>query len=367
MERPIFKPVGSKVEELDTPAFLVDIDALKHNLETVHSFFKTSEAKLRPHIDSHRCPAIAHRQLAAGGTVGGVSVSTVGEAEVFAGNGFTDIFVASEIVTPQKIARLCGLAGNVKITLAADSADNVKSLSEAASNAGVTLNVVVDIHTRIQRCGVEPGQPAVDLASVISKASNLNFAGIMSYEGTILADSADDLAKESKKYIQQVLDTREKIEKAGMEVGVVSVGGTHNYEIAGAMSGVTEVPAGSYALMDYRYSQHRPQLRTAAKVAASVISRPEPGLALMDTGQKAMGVDLGFPVAEDLPGTTVPSMSAEHGFLRGNVDGVVDLGEKVYLTPWEVGTTVNLYDYIHAVENGKLQAVWDVSARGRYR
>ena len=84
MERPVFKPAGTPVEELDTPALVVDIDALDHNIETLHSFFRGVDAKVRPHVEAHRCPAIAHRQIAAGGTAGGISVTTVGEAEVFA-------------------------------------------------------------------------------------------------------------------------------------------------------------------------------------------------------------------------------------------------------------------------------------------
>lgn len=367
MERPTFKPVGTPVQELDTPALLIDLDSLEHNLNTVHSFFNNTDAKLRPHIESHRCPTIAHRQLAAGSTVGGVSVTTVGEGEVFANSGITDIFVASQIVTRQKIARLCILARSAKVTVAVDSAKNVSDLSDAAGAVGVELNVVVEVHTGLERCGVEPGQPAVELASAISKASNLHFAGLMAYEGAILDKDADSLAAESKRLIQPVLDTREMIESAGMNVEIVSAGGTSNYEIAASMTGVTEVPAGSYAIMDARYAASRPNLKHAARVMATIISHPEPDLCLMDTGQKAIGIDFGPPVPEELPNANVPSLSAEHGFLRGDIDGDVDLGSKVLLTPADAGTTVNLYDYIHAVREGRLEAVWDVSARGKYR
>ena len=120
MERPVFKPMGTPVEELDTPVLVVDVDVLDRNIETLHSFFRQRDAKVRPHVESHRCPAIAHRQLAAGGTANGISVTTVGEAEVFAQQGFSDIFVANEVVTPQKIGRLCSLARQASITVAAN-------------------------------------------------------------------------------------------------------------------------------------------------------------------------------------------------------------------------------------------------------
>lgn len=368
MERPILKPVGTPAEELDTPALVVDLDILEQNIQTVHSFFKQHDAKLRPHVEAHRCPAIAHKQLAAGGTVGGISVASVGEAEVFAQNGFSDIFIANEIVTPQKINRLCALAHRTKVTIAADNPQNVKDLSEAAQISGVTLNVVVDIHTRLDLCGVEPGKPAVELAKAISNARGLHFAGLTTYEGAIIAESADELADETKKWIQPVLDTRQMIEREGMNVELVSAGGTHNYDIAGAMAGVTEVPAGSYALMAYKYRQSRPQLKPAAWVMATVTSLPEPGTAILDAGRKANGDDMGFPAAEDLPNVTVASLSAEHGRLHWDgSSSPLHLGDKVWLTPQDTGACANVYDYIQAVRNGRLEAVLDVSARGKYR
>ena len=369
MERPIFKPIGTPVAELDTPTLVADLAVLEQNIEALHSFFRQREAKVRPHIESHRCPAIARIQLAAGGTVGGICATTVGEAEVFAENGFTDIFVANEVVSPQKVRRLCALAHLARVTVAVDNPKNVEDLSQAAHSGGVTLNVVVDINTRLNRCGVEPGQPAVGLARAVSKAQGLHFAGLMTYEGTILKEDPDELAAESRKWIQQVLDTREMVEKAGVEVKVVSVGGTYNYEIAGAMAGVTEVPAGSYALMDYRYRQYRSQFQPAARVMATISSHPEPGTAVADCGQKAIGNDNGLPVVEDIPGVTVLRLSAEHGLLRleGDADSKVDLGDKLWLTPRDIGTCVNLHDYIHAVRDGKLVAVWSVAARGQYR
>jgi 3-hydroxy-D-aspartate aldolase len=369
MERPIFKPVGTPVEELDTPALVVDLTILERNIETLHGFFRQRAAKVRPHVEVHRCPAIAHKQLAAGGTVGGICVTTVGQAEVFAEHGFTDIFVANQIVTPQKIRRLCALARHTKMTVAVDHPQNVQDLSDAATRHGVTLHVVVDVHTRSNGGGIEPGQPAVDLASSIQRAPHLAFAGLTTVEGPMPTEDPAKVAAESRQWIQQVLDTREMVEKAGIEVHVVGVGGTYNYEMAGTIAGVTEVLAGTYTLMDYRHSLSRPQFKPAARVMATVTSLPEPGTAIVDAGQKAIGSDTGLPVAEDIPGATVVSLSAEHGRLRlpGDADGKVALGEKVWLTPWDIGTCMNLYDYVHAVRDGKLEVLWEVAARGRYR
>jgi D-serine deaminase-like pyridoxal phosphate-dependent protein len=369
MERPIFKPVGTPTAQLDTPALVVDLAVLERNLDTLHSFFLGHDAKVRPHVEAHRCPAIAHKQQAAGGTVGGICVGTVGQAEVFTEHGFTDVLVATEVVTPAKINRLCALARHAKMIVAVDQPQNIRDLSDTARTHGVTLHLAVDVHTRGSGCGIEPGQPALDLARLVEQSTHLEFAGLMTRESPTPTEDPGKLAAESRQYIQRILDTREMIEKAGLGVGMVSVGGTYNYEIAGTMAGVTEVRAGTYALMDYRYAQSRPQFTPAARVMATVTSRPEPGTAIVDAGQKAIGIDTGLPVAKEVDGAAVVSVSAEHGRLRlqDDTDSKVALAEKIWLTPWDIGTCVNLYDYLHAVRDGELEAVWDVAARGRYR
>jgi 3-hydroxy-D-aspartate aldolase len=369
MERPIFKPVGTPVMQLDTPALVVDLPTLERNIETLHAFFGACAAKVRPHVEAHRCPAIAHKQLAAGGTAGGIAVNTVGQAEVFSEHGFADILIASEIVTPQKISRVCALARHARLTVAIDHPQNVQHLATAARSHSVTLQVVVDIHTRGHGCGVEPGQSALELAWLVHQAPHLEFAGLMTREGPSPIEDPGKLAGESRQWLQKVLDTREMVEQAGLAVRMVCAGGTYNYEIAGAMAGVTEVLAGTYALMDQRYAHGRPQFKPAARVMATVTSCPEPGTAIVDAGQKAVGIDTGLPVVQAISGAVVVALSAEHGRLRlqDEVDGKVALGDKVWLTPWDIGTCVNLYDYIHAARDGELEVVWDVAARGRYR
>ncbi len=368
MERPIFKPIGTPEEMLDTPALVVDLSGLKQNIETMHSFFAERPVGLRPHVSGHGSPAIAHMQIAAGGTVGGIMTATLGQAEVFAANGIDDIFLANLVTVPSKIARLCSLARRVKMIVSADSTDNVHDLGNAAVEAGVTLNVVVDISIRQEGTGVAPGQPAVELARVIAGEAGLHFAGLMTYEGSIRA-RGEDLINESKRLIQQILDTREQLEKSGLNVEIVSVGGTHNYEIVGGMDGVTEVPAGSYALMDETYRPYRPQFVNAARIMSCVTSIPEAGNVITDAGRKAIGGDAGNPGVFTVPGAKVRGLSAEHGGLEldPTIDHGLALGDRVWFVPRSIAGCVNLHDYMYVIQNGKLDAVWELPARGRYR
>ncbi len=368
MERPIFKPIGTPEVELDTPAFVVDVEKLDKNIETASEFFRDSAASLRPHVSGHGSPAIAHKQLAAGGTVGGLATVTVGQAEVFARYGFVDFLIANVVATPLKARRLAALARTAKVTAAADSAAGVGVLSDAASAASVTLNVVVYVRTGQNGMGADPSD-AVELARVVDGAEGLSFAGLMTYEGTMLCGSRDELEAASLKWAGVMVDTREAVEAAGLGVDVLSIGGTHNYEIVGAVDGVTEVPAGSYALMDEKYRAHRPQFESAGRVMTCVTSMPEPGNIITDGGRKAIGGDAGNPGIEGVEGAVCRGLSAEHGGISvpEDADHGLELGDRIWCVPMDVAGSVNVHDYLFAIRDGALEAIWDLPARGHYR
>jgi 3-hydroxy-D-aspartate aldolase len=330
----------------------------------MHSFFRDRGAKLRPHVAAHGSPAIAHMQLAAGGTVGGITTTTLGQAEVFAANGLNDIVVANVLVTPVKIARLCALARRASVTVAVDSVRNVEDISSAAAANGVFIGALVSVNIGRNSTGVEPGGPTVALAKAVEAANGVRFAGLMTHDSPTLEDN-----EEFRRRIQRVLDTREDLERAGIKVGTVSVGGTYNYEIAGDMDGVTEVPAGSYALMDEKYRSRRAQFANAARVMGSVTSIPEAGNVITDVGRKAINIDAGNPSLDGLPGARVRGLSAEHGGIDVDpaLDHGLELGDRVWFIPWDITGCVNVHDYMHATRDGRLEAVWDLPARGRYR
>ena len=363
MERPIFKAPGTPVEELDTPAFVIDLDALSQNIETVHSFFRGRDSGLRPHVEAHRCPAIASMQLASEGTVGGVSVNTVGLAEHFANAGVRDIYVANPIVTKVKIERLCRLARRASMRVYVDNVRNAETISAVASSLGVRLNAVVGLDTGLHACGVTPGSEAVDLAKAIDGLDGLQFVGFGTYEGRVVGEDA------TREVASAMVETKGLAEESGLSVEVLSAGGTHNYEIMGAIPGITEVCAGAYALLDSRYAAQKPGLEPAARVMATVIGRPEPDLAITDTGQKAAGADFGLAHLDASFNASLKSLSAEHGSLALADEEAehLKMGDHVWYIPSDIGTTSNLFDYMHAVRDGRLEAVWQITGRGLYR
>ena len=368
MERPIFQPVGTPVEQLDTPALVLDLDVMDRNIKTFQGYFADALAKPRPVVTSHLCPQIARRQLDAGGTNGGIAVTTLGEAEVFASSGFSDILLANEVVTVSKIRRLCALANQTSIGIAVDNPDNALQLSSGAVEMKVELRVLIEIEAGLGRCGISPGVEAIKLAQMVSGLPGLKLDGIMgSVPGPKGADDHSDHDAKTRANLQVVLDTKESIEQSGVALPVVSVGGTHCYAQAIRMPGVTEVRAGRYPLMDYRLKSFLPELNPAAKILASVISHPVDAMAVLDAGHKSTAPDQGRPVLEGLEGGSATRFSAEHGIvdLEGDAQSKLKVGAKAWLVPYELGASVNQYDYFRAAKNGKLEGFWPISARGR--
>ena len=350
MERPIMKPIGTPVEELDTPALVVELSALESNINHFHSRFLDSQGpKLRPHLQSHLSPAIAHMQIRAPGTVAGAAVSTLGQAETFAQHGIDDILITNLAVTASKVSRAAALAKRIGLTIGADSRRNIADLGTAATSAGAEIAVLIVVRGETDFLGVSPGDTPA-LAAVVSNTPGLSFAGLMSSSSASLLDALSNCADEGIEAPSVVL-TSDAIENT-----------------PASLAGITELVSGSYALMDAASLDANPDLRPAARLLTTVMTHQDEGLVWLDAGQKATSIDTGLPLVDGIPGATVSRMSAEHGgmVLEEGASWDIDLGSKVWLIPHNIANTVNVYDFIHATRDGKLEAVWDVAARGRY-
>ncbi len=372
MERPIFQPIGTPAEELDTPALVVDLGIMEQNIAVLHDAVGSSDGGrvvVRPHVSCHGCPEIAQIQLSAGGTSSGVAVISLAEAEAFADADIAidDILIAGRVVTAAKISRLAALAGRVTLSVAVDNPRNVQDLAEAAQAAGVNLGALVDMDAGYGFGGVASVPGAVDLARTVSDAPGLSFQGIMTYEGPLPVTDRAELEAETRRRLQPILDARQELEEAGIEVATVSAGGTYNYDIVSQLSGITEVQAGVYPLMDMETLRVRPELHPAARILATVIGHPVAGRAVVDAGHKTTGPDFGVPVLEGFEGAVATRFSAEHGILdlEGPATEQLMPNDKVRLIPYNLALCVNQYDYIRAVRDSKLVGYWRVAGRGQ--
>ena len=356
---------GMPVDELDTPALLLDLDALERNIARMAAFFADKPATIRPHAKTHKCPQIALRQVEAGAI--GITCAKVSEAEVMAAAGIGDILIANQVTGATKIGRLTELAGQCDLMVAVDDPANVQQLAGACAAKGVTLRVLVEVDVGMGRCGTKPGRPALSLARQVAAASALQFEGLMGYEGhLVLVDDPADRVRRVHDAFEPLAETLALLEKNGLPAHIVSGAGTGTYDITGTLPFVTEVQAGSYVFMDSTYGKVRAEFEPSLTLLSTIVSRPVPERIVTDAGMKSLTREFGWPVPLDGVGLAMRYLSEEHGVLDLAQDGQFDgkPGDRIRFQPSHCCTTVNLHDWLYVVQDGKVVDVWAVAARG---
>ncbi|NLM94230.1 MAG: DSD1 family PLP-dependent enzyme [Firmicutes bacterium] len=336
---------------------------MEENIEQMARYFASRKAKLRPHAKTHKSPFLAWKQLEAGAI--GITCAKLSEAEVFIQCGIKDILLANQVTHPKKIRRLAGLARHSRIIVACDSAANAKDLAEAAKAAGASLNVLIEVDVGLGRSGLRTSEQVIELARFIQSSPSLSFQGIMGYEGhcVFIKDFAARKA-EGEKANARLVAVRDALIQAGIPIHIVSAGGTGTYNIAGDFPGITEVQAGSYLFMDSRYLELGLGFKPALTVLATVVSRPEPHIAVVDAGKKALTEEFGLPQAT-LPGAELIRLSEEHGVLKLAPEAQgLKVNDQVQLIPSHGCTTINLHDRYYGIRQGGLEITWPVAARG---
>ncbi|MGQ9514824.1 MAG: DSD1 family PLP-dependent enzyme [Thermoproteota archaeon] len=350
--------------DLETPALIVDLDLLERNIRKMAAFFSKREAKLRPHVKTHKCPEIALRQLESGAR--GITCAKLGEAEVMASYGIDDILIANQIVGKEKVKRLLKLARECNLIVAVDNPSNAQMISEMAKADRMKVDVIVEVDVGMKRCGVQPGKEALSLARQICKMEGINLRGLMGYEGHVVyIENFGERRIECLKALKQLLDTKSLLENDGLKLDVVSGGGTGTYEITGSCAGVTEVQAGSYATMDARYKRVVQEFECALRVLTKVISCPTSGRAIVDAGMKSITTEFGLPIVIDMEGVRVSRLSEEHGILELEEGVRLSLEDRIELIPSHGCTTVNLHDKMYAIRDGTIKSIWNIAARGK--
>jgi D-serine deaminase-like pyridoxal phosphate-dependent protein len=356
--------VGQRVDEIDTPALLLDLDAFESNLQSMMASVSGRPVRVRPHAKTHKSVDIAKRQIAAGAV--GVCCQKVSEAEALVEGGIGDVLVSNEVVGAPKLARLAALSRRAKIGVCVDHPDALRALAES----GAQCDVYVELEVGMRRCGVEP-EMAVQLSRQIKGSRNLKFAGLQAYHGR--AQHVRSLAERRAAIAgaaQRVLQTKELLEKAGIDCPIVTGAGSGTYMLEVEAGAWDEIQPGSYAFMDADYARNEwaaplPRFRHALFVLATVMSRPAADRAIVDAGLKASSVDSGMPELWQRPGLVYRSASDEHGWVEVGADAAApQLGDKLLLVPGHCDPTINLYDWYVGVRAGRVEAVWPVSARG---
>ena len=380
--------IGQPGSQIDTPALVIDLDAMQRNIERMAAFARQHGVLWRPHAKLHKSAQIAHWLEQAGAV--GHCVQKLAEAEALASGGVRNIFISNEIVSPSKLARVAALAQTLnaqggRLAIAVDSETGIARLAQAlaAAQAGAAaVDVLVEINVGQNRCGVEPGPQAVQLARAILAQPVLRFAGLQAYHG-----GAQHLrtAAERKATIGRVLQlvqlTRQALEQAGIAIPLVTGAGTGTMVNEAASGVYGEIQPGSFLFMDADYAVNerdpaQPAFEHALFVQTQVMSH-NGQRAVCDAGHKAHAIDSGLPKLHALApehALRFANGGDEHGVLHpdaeaGNTSGWLPaLGDTLWLIPGHCDPTVNLHDYMIGVRGGRLKGVveriFTVDARG---
>ena len=361
---------------LNTPALVLDVEALERNIAAMAGFAAIAGLQLRPHAKTHKSADIARRQIAAGAL--GVCCAKLGEAEALGEAGIESLHITSPVVTPQAIDRLIALNGKVKdLMVVVDHPANVDALATAAAKAGKPLTVIVDIDPGLHRTGVATPEGVVELVKKVTGLKSLKYAGVQFYCGRHqhIVDFKQRKAEieERTEYLKVSLA---KLEAAGLKPGIITGSGTGTHYIDAKLGVFTELQVGSYIFMDHDYEVcdlrgfSRPTFEQALQIDARVVSANTRGMATVDAGLKAMATEKGPPVilSGAVPGATTRFMGDEHlAVMAPAGHSAPALGEQVVLVPPHCDPTVNLYEAYHVVKGDTLVEIWPVTARGRSR
>lgn len=358
--------IGRSKKELDTPALCLNIEALEKNIQKMADYFADRDATLRPHTKTHKTPLIAQMQIEAGAI--GVTCAKLGEAEAMARAGIRDMLIANQIIGQRKTARLVNLAAYTDVMVAVEDESNALALSEAAQVKGVELRVLVEVDVGMGRCGTAPEEPSFELAQRLVALPGLRFEGIMGYEGhAVMIEDLKEREEVAQEAMAKLVATRDFIEARGIEVKIVSGGGTGTYQITGNYPGITEIQAGSYATMDGRYRRVGMEFRHALTVVTQIISIRGADHAVTDAGMKTLTPEFGMPDVLDPEGWEATKLSEEHGYLHREDGPGLQPGDVVELIPSHGCTTINLHDAYYVTRDGVVEAIWPIAARGAIR
>jgi D-serine deaminase-like pyridoxal phosphate-dependent protein len=360
--------IGDSINSVDTPALILDLNAFEKNLKRMANAVGGRNVRLRPHAKSHKCPEIALRQIQLGAV--GICCQKVSEAAVFVKAGVTDILITNEIVGETKVRHLMELAGAARIGVLVDHAAQIQDLAVAAQAAATSIDVYIEVDVGGHRCGIAPGEEAARLAELIVAAAPLRFAGLQCYHGPAQhMRTPQERSAAIRQAAELALFTKNLMEARGIPVEIITGAGTGTFMLERDSGVYNELQAGSYVFMDRDYGdnvreENESCFDHALFVLTTVMSRATGERAIVDAGLKASSVDSGMPSVWQRSDLKFVKAADEHGVLVTAGPASVHLGEQLMLVPGHCDPTVNLYDELVCVRDGKVEALWPVAARG---
>ncbi len=359
--------------DLDTPALCVDLDALEANLATVQRAVSQNGIASRPHAKTHKTPAIARMQLESGSV--GICTAKVSEAVAMYEHSIDRILMTTTNVTPLKIERAMNLRKWCpEFIQATDSPQNARDLSEAAVAEGIVADVVTDVDSGGHRTGITPGTPALELAQLVDRLPGLRLRGMLCYDGgSQHVHGFQARRTQTLERLAPAAETLAQMERSGLNTEIFSGGGTGTYNIDHETPGFTDVQVGSFVFMDAQYlaiggatdTEVYSDFQPSLTILATVLNDQYEGRATTDAGAKACTINRPWPIVKGETGMSYTSGSDEFGTLSyDHPSRTYHVGDKLDLIVSHCDPVVNLYDRMYAIRHDRVEAVWDIAARG---
>ena len=360
---------------MDTPVVVIDKNKLIKNINKMSEMSKKNHVNLRPHIKTHKIPAIALEQLKAGAI--GITAAKVTEAEVMADHGVDDIFIAYPLVSEQKIQKAIELSKRVRLILGVDSLKGAQTISELAKQNNVTIEVRLEVDLGLKRTGI-PYDDVIHMAKEVSSYMNLDVSGIYTFRGPVLNGNPTlDFEAAGIDEGEKMVALANQLREAGITIRDVSLGSTSTSSSAATVEGVTEVRPGTYVFYDAMQEKYGccTEQECAAVVRVTVISRPTKERAIIDGGSKTFATDVqpnqapiylqGFGKVVGHPNITLERVTEEHGMLHIEGDSTIDVGDTIDIIPNHICTTINLHNDVFIKDEGEIYNQFTVMARGK--
>jgi D-serine deaminase-like pyridoxal phosphate-dependent protein len=360
-----------RVTEVSTPAVVVDLDVLERNLDRMAAYCTAHGIGLRPHTKTHKTLEVAQMQLARGAL--GLTVAKVGEAEVMAETGASQILVAHPIVGAEKIRRLAAVAARMDVLVALDSLDAAKGLASVAQNSGCTFGVLVEFDSGYHRCGVAAGATCAELGKAICAFKGVQVRGLMTYFGSVWGDK-QQRNEEMARLSVDVERTIDAFRRTGLTTEIVSAGSTPSAEMSHLVPDITEIRPGTYVYNDLNtYYQGLCTLdNCAVRVMTTVVSTCVSGQVIVDAGSKVFSSDLlssgprqGYGRIMEVENAALAKLDEEHGFAEAEDYSAFSVGQVLSVIPNHVCTCINMHDEIYVARRGEVVGSWRVAARGK--
>ena len=359
-------PLGCSVDDLGTPALVLDLLTLGRNVDVMAERFRGLPSALRPHAKAHKSAEIARAQIDAGAI--GVTTATVPEGVAMLQAGVRDVLIANQVVAPAWIELLVRAAGAGDVTVAVDDRENLAALGAAARVAGVELGALIELDVGMRRGGARTLVDALDLARAAAETGGIRLRGAMGYEGHCADEPDPERRMElTTAAMQRLTAFAGRAHELGLPMEIVSAGSTGTFGVTGAIPGITEVQAGSYVVMDRFHEPLTEGFGFALTVVSTAVS-VHGDLAVFDAGRKSIGADLRSPSAPEAPGEggadgVLAFINEEHVGFRYPGRAPFRVGDRVALIPGYAPVTVNQFAAYHVVREGTVVDVWRVRAR----